>query len=194
MKKLILIALVAVFTASYSQAQVITNTTFASPYQNIISSATEYLTTINTNYQFAPLLLWDEVNYQNQIDISDGIGVSYDIYQPAGCYGTINTNGVTKGGFTGSVEAGIRNIGIAGQVCSGQGGFGLNYNLFDVRAGLYIDGGYNAIDSKAFGEVGFRLLKKPTQNTFAGLGLALQFPDKGPAAYPLVSVFGGITF
>lgn len=192
MKKLLVLIAATVSLSYVSSAQITTNT-FTDPYQSIVSSAESYLTSVNTNFTYAPVLLWDEVNYQNQVDISDGIGLSYDIYTIYGTYGTIGTNGTLTGGMTVSLEGGIRNIGIAGQVCSGQGGAGINYNLFDIRFGVYVDGGYNAIHSTGFVEAGFRLLKKPTQNTFAGLGLALQYPNKGPQ-YPLVSIFAGVTF
>jgi hypothetical protein len=173
MKKIITALLLTVALAACAQ-----------PTTNFLQSAQLYFTSVNTNYTFSRFLLWNGMNYQNNVNISDELVASFDVYAPTNCY---------QGGLTASLEGGMRNSGIAGTVVSGQGGAGLNYNYYDTRIGLYADGGYDDPLHRGFAEVGLRLLKKPTANTFLGTGLGLQFPTTGPQ-YPLVSVFGGVTF
>ena len=99
------------------------------------------------------------------------------------------------GGITISAEGVMRNIGVAGTVASGQGGFGANYNYYSVRIGAYADGGYSEVWRQAYGEIGIRVLKKPTANTFLGVGLAYDLPQpKGNQDYPILGVFAGVTF
>jgi len=151
---------------------------------NFFQSVEIYFTGINTNYTFSRVLVWNGMEYQNGVNIADDLAGSLDVYAPKGCY---------TGGITASLEGGMRNAGIAGTIVSGQGGAGLNYNYFDVRLGGYADGGYNEVTHRGYGELGARVMKKPTPNTFVGVGAAMQLPTKGPA-YPLASVFGGVTF
>lgn len=161
-------------------------TNVLSPQQTIFQSATDYLTSVDRTEQFTRFLFWDEINYQNQINVSDGLFVSYDIYAPTNCY---------TGGLSLSAEAGMRNIGVAGQIAGGQGGFGANYNFYSVRIGTYADGGYSPVWHQGYGEIGIRVLKKPTPNTFLGVGLAYDLPQPTSGQnYPLVGIFAGVTF
>lgn len=155
--------------------------------QNFVQSAIGFIGTVDTNMAFAPFLLWDEVNYQNQVDVSDGLGVSYDVLKPASYY--------APGVFSLSLEAVMRNIGVAGQIAGGQGGLGANWNYYNIRIGAYADGGYSPVWHQGYAEVGVRLLKKPTPNTFLGIGMSYDLPQtSGGQQYPLVGVFAGATF
>ena len=151
---------------------------------NFLVSVENYFTGINTNYTFNRVLVWDGMEYQNGVNIADDLAGSFDVYAPKGCY---------TGGLTVSLEGGMRNAGVAGTIVSGQGGAGLNYNYYDVRLGAYADGGYNQVTHQGYGELGVRVMKKPTQNTFIGIGLAMQLPTS-KTAYPLAGVFAGVTF
>ncbi len=152
---------------------------------NFLNSVENYFTGVNTNFTFSRVLVWNGMEYQNGVNIADDLAGSFDVYAPKGCY---------MGGFTASLEGDMRNAGIAGTIVSGQGGAGLNYNYFDVRLGGYADAGYNELTHRGYGEIGVRVMKKPTQNTFIGFGLGMQLPTiKGPQ-YPLGGVFGGVTF
>lgn len=151
--------------------------------QGFLSSALLYFSSINTNYTFSPFKIWTGGDYQNQINFADSINFSYDVLQPASY-----TQGVAFG-----AEAGMRNAGIAGTIVSYAAGGNVSYNYYDTRIEGYVDGGYNDPFHKGFAELGARILKKPTANTFLGLGLGFQIPTKGPN-YPIASVIAGATF
>jgi hypothetical protein len=152
---------------------------------NFLVSVENYFTTVNTNFTFQRVQVWNGMEYQNGVNIADDLAASFDVYAPAGCY---------TGGLSVSLEGDMRNSGIAGTIVSGQGGAGLNYNYYDIRLGGYADGGYSAVSHKGYGELGLRAMKKMTPNTFAGISLGMQLPTiKGPN-YPLAGVFAGVTF
>ncbi|MGA3268052.1 MAG: hypothetical protein ABSE16_14650 [Verrucomicrobiota bacterium] len=151
---------------------------------NFLVSVEYYFTGINTNFTFQRVQVWNGMEYQNGVNIADDLAGSFDVYAPTGCY---------TGGLTVSLEGDMRNSGIAGTIVSGQGGAGLNYNYYDVRFGGYADGGYDAVTHQGYGELGLRVMKKMTPNTFAGISLAVQLPTKG-TTYPLAGVFAGVTF
>lgn len=177
-------AAAALLAAGFT-AQAQTNT--VTPVQSIFQSFSSYLLDVNTNWGFNSFLIWNEVDYQNQIDISDGLGASYDVLHPA--------NYVVSSAASLSLEAVMRNIGVAGRLASGQGGIGVNWNHYNIRIGGYADGGYNETWHKAYCELGVRVLKKPTPNTFLGVGLSYDLPQlDSQQNYPLVGVFGGISF
>ena len=44
--------------------------------QNIFQTATNYFSTVDMTEQFTRFLFWNEINYQDQINVSDGLGAS----------------------------------------------------------------------------------------------------------------------
>jgi hypothetical protein len=90
----------------------------------------------------------------------------------------------------------MRNAGIAGTIVDVRFGGVAAYNHYDTRMEAYIDGVYDAQYNTGGAEVGFRIEKKATDNTFFGLGLGVQIPQHtrdGNPAYPIVSVYTGFT-
>lgn len=160
-----------------------TATAQTNPITGFLGSTLDYFSSNNTNFTFTPFKLWTEIDYQNQINFADSIDFSYDVYQPASY-----TNGIAF-----DLEASMRNSGVAGTIVSYQGGGAVAYNLYAIRVEGYVDGGYNEVFHKGYGELGARLLKKPTENTILGLTLAFQVPTHGPS-YPIVGVVAGATF
>lgn len=113
--------------------------------------------------------------------LADAVGIAYTVYDHL------------------SLENVLRTSGIAGTIVSDQFGVGLNFTVIDTRLTLYGDGGYNIENShlagtkfkdNLFGEVGIRVKKALTENTYAGIGLGVQLPN----AAQVYQVVAGFTF
>jgi hypothetical protein len=87
-----------------------------------------------------------------------------------------------------------RGAGIGGVIVSQQAGVSLSKVYYDVKLTAYLDGGWDFNQKSAFAEFGVRAFKALTENTFAGVGLALQADKSGLRESPLISIFTGFTF
>ena len=166
------------------QAQ--TNLPPASP-QEFYTSVLQYLTSNDPTMQFGRLQLWTEADYQNNVNFASDINLSFDVYTTDIAY----TNAITIG-----LEGGMRNAGIAGTIVDGRGGVQLAYNINSIRVEGYVDGGYSPAGATGFAELGMRIKKMLTPNTFAGLSMGFQVPTTpaGGAAYPIIGVIVGAKF
>jgi hypothetical protein len=185
-KSLIAIAVLIMSLAFTAPAQTVdTNAPPPTP-QSFYDTTILYFSSVDTNMMFTPFKLWTSMDYQNNINFAAGINVSYDILQPASY-----AKGISLG-----FECGMRNAGIAGVIVDGKGGLNVGYNYYSIRLEGYADGGYSDANNNGFGEIGARLLKKATPNTFFGMSLSGQFPHaaRGGPAYPIVGVIAGATF
>ena len=116
------------------------------------------------------------------------VGASYDLWRPAPPAGSSTLTAVGL-----SLDA--RNGGVAGTLVSVQGGPQFSVVVHDVKASLYLDGGYYALDAvksgdKLYGEVGVRVFKAFGLHFFGGVGMGCQFP----ANRQVFSAFAGATF
>ena len=73
----ILIGVAALVLATVT-AQAQTNT--PPTLQSEGSTALTWATTINTNYSFADMILWDGPLYENGVNIANELGASYDVW------------------------------------------------------------------------------------------------------------------
>ena len=185
----LIVALGAICILPAAKAQTQTNAAppLPSTPQEFYTSVLDYFSSNDPTMQFTKFKLWTEADYQNNVNIASKIAVSFDVYSTDATY----TNAITFG-----VEGGMRNAGIAGTIVDGTGGIQLAYNINSIRLEGYIDGGYSAISSEGFAELGMRVDKKLTPNTFAGLSMGFQIPTtpKGGTAYPIIGVIVGATF
>lgn len=95
----------------------------------------------------------------SKVNLANNIRISYEVYKGL------------------SLEAGIRDSGVAGTLVSGQGGLSYAFKINDVRIAPYLIAGYDRINAdKKFGEAGLRVEKKMTKWTFIGLSFGQQFP------------------
>lgn len=111
--------------------------------------------------------------------LADAVGISYTVYDHL------------------SLENVLRTSGIAGTIVSDQFGVGLNFVVIDTKLTLYGDAGYNIENSRLtgtkfqdnlFGEIGIRVKKALTENTYAGIGLGVQLPNTAQV-YQIVAGF-----
>jgi len=106
--------------------------------------------------------------------LANSIGMSYGIWKQV------------------SVEGVFRNAGVAGAIVDAQGGLGFSFVVHDVKLTAYVDGGYGFAESRDpyYAEAGVRIMKALTTHTFAGVGIAGQFPGNRQ----VLSAFVGFTF
>ena len=172
MKRLLtILGLTLAITTGYAQS----NTTF-------YSSVSSYFTSYNTNFtyidRFAIYTGAEQVQGNNTAAI---LGVSIDAYRF-----TSNTISVSS-------ETLFKNSGVAGTLLGAQTGLGLNYTKFDTRVTLFAAPGYNNVVKGVYGEFGFKITKKATENTFYGIGMSLDV-GKVHNSSPNLTVFTGFTF
>lgn len=153
---------------------------------NFFGSVTGYFTSFNTNYDAsvaaARMSLWTGADSLQGagVPLANSLGLSYNIYAP------------TNSSLRLSIENVIRNSGVAGTIVSDQIGGGVGFIFHDTKFTAYADGGYDFIATKDrfYGEGGLRLQKNLTENTFAGIGIGVQFPQNRQ----IEQVFAGFSF
>lgn len=134
-----------------------------------------WATSFNTNYDGVFTnnhgLLWVSlVSIQGQgSTLANEIGLAYE---------PLNSHII-------SLEAVMRNGGVAGTIISQGAGVSLNFNIHDLRISAYAEGVYQLQDrfdslgvkeSKLGGEIGIRAFKALGLNTYMCLGIGSQFP------------------
>jgi hypothetical protein len=156
MKKL-LAALAASTLVMAGHAQVAITSTNAPTF---IASAATYLTTQNTNFDFASYKLDLETGYRQ----ANGTGASS--FAKLAYYVTPAIQ----------LNAQIGYFGIGSPINSFEGGIGYAiYQKYDVRVTAEINGGYDANVRSGVVEPGFEAKKKMTKNTYASIGLYLPY-------------------
>ncbi len=122
--------------------------------------------------------------------LANTIGISYDIWKPSAPTNT--ASGAGPGHLGLSLESTTRNGGVTGTIISSGAGLGLSFVVHDVKLTAYAEGVYNFAESKNQfgGEIGLRVFKALTDHTFAGVGIAEQFPGNRQ----IFSAFVGFVF
>jgi hypothetical protein len=141
-----------------------------------LSSVQNYFTTMDTNsttFVNRNFDLWTGAEYVQGVNTASSLGLEYKI----------------SGSF--SFESVTRNAGIAGIILSQQGGFGYSLTRYDTKLTGYIDGGYDFNGKRPYAEVGARIKKAATKNTYFGIGISTRYPG---GRTPSVGLFTGFTF
>jgi hypothetical protein len=159
-----------------------------------LTTAAGWVSTVNTNYHYADLVVWDGPVYENQVNVANEIGASYDFWRS-------QTNALTTAPLLFSaVETRERQAGIAGSWLSESGGLEFGWQHCDFRAGAFGDGVYlnhpSAVGSKhRFGFEGGMFVDKMVSSAAAvGLFVSGQSGQKYPLFGANLNVsFGGGT-
>ena len=146
------------------------------PSTNPLGTIWDYFTGFDTNLPFADsrVCLWTGASSIQgaSVPLVNDVGGSYDIVK-----GSSTTNGLRL--FL-AADADERNSGIQGTIVSAQAGLFGGFTIWDVRAGLYCDGGAYIGNSQqkaaGYGEFGLKVFKKIARTTFSGVGFGQQFP------------------
>jgi hypothetical protein len=113
-----------------SQAQTVPSITGTN---GILYTLVGWVGSYNTNNAFGDFLGWDGPIYQNQVNVANEIGASYDLYRSAPAFSP-------SGLFFIAPEARFRQAGIVGVFVSEQGGIEGGWEKYDFRAGIALDG------------------------------------------------------
>jgi hypothetical protein len=129
-KAVILAGILAFAAKAHSQ----TTTNTVPSLGDSLSSVASWAGNINTNLHYADVILWDGPVYENQVNVANELGGSYDLWRS-------DTNALTGNSllFAG-VETRNRQAGIAGSWLSEGFGGEFGWMKGDFRAGLFCDG------------------------------------------------------
>jgi len=175
-----------------AQAQTITNTPVlpSNPFSTILGYFTGFNTNLDDCFAKNRFLLWSGVSsiQGGTTPLVNSIGLSYDVWRPT----PADTNSTT---FTAlSLDAQAQNSGVAGTLTGFQFGPGFSVIIHDVRAGIYIEPGYELAQGKTkasfYGEAGVRVFKAIGHNFYMGVGIGARFPKNSQ----VISGFIGATF
>lgn len=171
MKNLISITIALTLSAFNLAAQTATTNTPQSFFATVTKYFTEFNPNLTNTFGAHKGEAWTSLdsiqgNGSSDAKLDDAIGLQYSVYDHL------------------SLENVLRTSGIAGTIVSDQLGIGLNFTVIDAQITLYGDAGYNLehnntfanFKDSIFGEVGARAKKALSENTFAGVGLGVQFP------------------
>ena len=184
LKNLIAIAVLALGLSA--QAQVGTNLTPQSFFHTIGGYFTTHNLELTNTFGAHKGEAWTSLdsiqgNASTSAKLADAVGFQYSVYDHL------------------SLENVLRTSGVAGTIVSDQLGLGLNFVVIDTKITFYADAGYDFEKSRLagskfkddlFGEVGVRVKKALTENTFGGVGLGIRLPD----ASQVYQVMVGFTF
>ncbi len=155
------------------------------PNDSFLATAGSYFTTFNTNYAGTfdtgtnghyHGSLWTGAVLQNNINLGQEIGLSYNVYKNI------------------SLEAVTLNAGVFNTILSQEVGVGYNIVLVDTKITGGIMGGLRLSPSHQGYGAGFLMLEKAlTTHTFMGLRVELQTGGKTDYI-PMLTVMTGFTF
>lgn len=151
--------------------------------QTFFESFKGYFGGFNTNLPFAgsdTFDIWTGAEYVNNQNTSASLGISWNAFTLS------SASGLTLG-----IETVTRNAGIAGVILSQSGGLNIQKTYLDTKFVGYFDGGYDFSLNKPIIEIGARVLKMLTPNTFAGIGIGERLGQKSVSNFPTLSVFAG---
>lgn len=182
MKKTIAVLLIA-SACLCAQAQTNSNTspteqTFLQSFEGYFGSFnTNNASTFGTNDTFD---VWTGAEYVNNQNTAASLGISWNAFKVS--QETIGLESVT------------RNAGINGVILSQSAGVNLQKVYVDTKFEAYVDGGYDFSLKKPVAEVGARVFKALTANTYAGIGIGERFGSGQVSSFPVLSVFAGFKF
>lgn len=164
LKLIIASALLSVISILPVQAQFSTNS-FA-PEQTFFQTAEQYLTSANTNYTWTNVTCEASVgaDYMSSVQWANDLNLQYDL----------SGTGVSPVLSPLSLDADMRNAGVAGTVESLEGGVHytvVQYYSVKLQGGAHV--GYDFFRDSTVIEPDLGINAKLTENTFAGLRLSL---------------------
>lgn len=140
-------------------------------------SSTTDLQTFQTNDAFD---IWTGAEYVNNLNTAATLGISWNAWQ------------TSVVGF--GLETQTRNAGIAGTILSQGMGFNIQKVYKDIKLEAFVEGEKNFKLNVWDAEVGVRIFKALTDNTFAGIGISEFIGGGGTSTVPNVLVFAGAKF
>lgn len=160
-----------------AQAQIATNTqSFFATAEGYVSSFNTNLLTFRTN---DTVDVWTGMEYVSGVNTAASLGISY--------------NAIALKTATLGLESITRNAGINGVILSQAAGLNIQKVYYDTKFEGYVNGGYDFSLRQPVGEVGARIFKALTDNTFAGIGIGERFGLK-VSSFPTFSIFAGFKF
>ena len=154
-----------------------------------LSLGASWLGNINTNYSYQDVILWDGPVYENQVNIANELGGSYDIWHSV-------TGPTTNGLIFGAIESRSRQAGIAGSWLSEGLGGEFGWQKCSFRGGVFVDGIYlnhpSAVGAKSRlgAEGGVFMDDMLSAATAAGVFISGQTGQK----YPIIGANLKVTF
>jgi len=154
----------------------------------VISTLGAWLGNYNTNLVFQDIIIWDGPIYQNQINVANEIGASYDVFR---------SKPLSNGGdiFV-APEGRFRQAGIGGVWLSESGGLQFGWMKFDFRIAGYCDGVYlnnpqaTGVNQREQVEFGAQAEKMLTPSTAVGMFVGGQTRH----SYPIFGVNLNVSF
>ena len=167
----------------------------------LISTFSGWISKFDTNLNFQDVILWDGPVYQNQINIANEMGGSYDFWRQkvsASNTGLASVGNKLGGQMFGAVEARLRQAGIAGTRLSEGAGGEFGWMKFDFRAGLFADAVYldnpaamnTSSKDRIVPEVGLFADKMMTSSSAVGIFISEQLHQK----YPIIGANLNVSF
>lgn len=170
--KLAIIGALAFIGAVTSQAQ----TPSLTGTNGVIATVAGWVSSYNTNLAFADFIGWDGPVFQNNVNIGNELGASYDLWRSQKAN---NPNGL----FFVAPEGRFRQAAVGGALSSENIGGEIGWQKYDFRAGLFGDAvhrenGLTAVtgDGRFGGEIGVFADKMFSVASGAGLFVSEQ-PD-----------------
>lgn len=151
-----------------------------------------YFTHFNTNlttFRASKFDIWLGVDsiQGDPSPLQNELGAEFDLWRPAA-----STNSTVAFAF--GIENVVRDSGIAGSLTSEQAGIDLSAIIWDTKASIYFDGGYDfaqTVQHKFYGEVGIRVKKGIGDRFYLGVGMGVKVPA---ANNRLFFGYTGLTF
>lgn len=149
-----------------------------------LGSAVAYFTSVSSLQTFQTndtFDVWAGAEYVNNLNTAATLGISWNLWQQ---------KQADPLGF--GIESQTRNAGVAGILLAQ--GFGVNFQkvYHDIKLEAFLEGERN-FALKAFdAEVGARIFKALTDNTFAGFGISEFIGGGGTSKVPNMLVFAGV--
>ena len=179
--KILLISAMVFMAVGYSQAQ--TNAPTPPTPSGVAARVESWLDNYDTNLSYSDVIVWDGPVYQDQVNVANELGASYDVWRSS-----TNTDNL----FFAGVEARLRQGAIAGAfVSEGVGGeFGWMKYDFRVRRenalATKTGGGHYAFELGAFAD------KMLSKSSAMGVFISKQTADSSHA--PLIGVDFNLSF
>ena len=152
---------------------------------NFLQSVILYFSSPGTNQTFQTndtFDIWTGAEYVNNLNTAATLGISWNAWHFAPS---------TTGGMCLGVESQTRNAGIAGTILSQGIGVNIQKVWYDTKLEGFFEGEKNFAINKYCGELGVRIFKALTPNTFAGFGISEFMFGGATSKVPNMLVFAG---
>lgn len=173
--------MIAILLLASVPARAQTNTPPPATPQGFLTSAESYFLAFDTNKTTFTandtVDVFTAFEYVGGVNTAASLGISYNAFK---------LSSLTIG-----IESVTRNASIGGVILSQAAGFNLQLVHYDTKVMGYVNAGYDFQQSKPCVEIGTRIFKALTDNTFAGIGIGERFGGSKISTFPTISVFGG---